>query len=427
MRPASSAGFVRMLLAFVAAACFAGGAGGSSRAAGGGAAAAAAEGALLEFDREDGRHRRWLTDRVAFLEASSGSSSSMSLSSASLQLLRRRAAANQQSLQPTAHPVPNSGAATVQAVGVQTSLLDSRVAPMGSQRPWYDIRGMEQLPNCLAAAERGSRLVNMSAALVTHACAPDELLQPGDYLLIADKRDVTFGLDGAAARAAAARRDRDAHRLVRVLSANKATGHALQLLLDQPWPEADASGLTVFRVLLSADAIIARVRREGDVLRRVRTSQLQGELADEGEEKAKARDRDEQEEKAKAAARAKAAEEEEKAKLGRGGNGNGTGDGSGSGMGGGDGSGKEQRNVTCEGGVWLPGEVAVVAGSPVVTTTVDLRGEVPVGGRVWIANRTFVVTEPRDAITLTLSAPWPQEEGSASGMHACRLLVRYSC
>ena len=69
-------------------------------------------------------------------------------------------------------------------------------------------------------------------------------------------------------------------------------------------------------------------------------------------------------------------------------------------------------------------QVAVVAGSPIVTSSRDLRSEIPIGGRIWIANRTFVVTEPRDAITLTLSAPWPADEGSQAGLHACRLLVR---
>ena len=284
------------------------------------------------------------------------------------------------------------------------TLLSSKVPRVGGPRPWYDIRGLEKLPNCVASARHGSRLIDLSPA-ATLPCLPAEMLRPGDYLLVANRSDVSFGIEGSAAQAAAAaRRDRDARRLIRVLPANAATKHPLQLLLDHAWEQSDASNLAVFRVLLSADAVIGRVRHESDLLRRVREGELKGALVDEGEEKAKARARNEEEEKAKA--RARAAEEEEKAKAAR----------SATNI-------SQVRNFTCEGGIWLPGEVAVVGGSPVVTTSRDLRNEIPIGGRIWISNRTFVVTEPRDAITLTLSSPWPETLGSSSGLHACRLLA----
>ena len=285
------------------------------------------------------------------------------------------------------------------------TLSSSKVAKSASAQPFYDIRGMEKLPNCVAAVQHGSKLVNLSNALTTQ-CAASSMLRAGDYLIITKRSNVHFGLKGEAQRAAAARRDNDAVRLVKVLPSHAATQYGQQLLLDRSWGPASENGLAVFRVLLSADAIIGRIRKDSDLIKRVRAGELQSELAGEEEEKAK-RTRSEEEEKAKA--QQKAGEEEEKAKLAAGRHA------------------KNQTkpyNVTCKGGVWLPGEIAVIAGSPVVTTSQDLRSVIPIGGRIWIANRTFVVTEPRDPITLTLSAPWPMAAGSASGLHACRLLVR---
>ena len=62
---------------------------------------------------------------------------------------------------------------------------------------------------------------------------------------------------------------------VRILPSNGATGHVLQLQLDALWERPDSSQLVVYRVLLSADAIISRVRRESNMLQRVREGQLQ--------------------------------------------------------------------------------------------------------------------------------------------------------
>jgi hypothetical protein len=68
-------------------------------------------------------------------------------------------------------------------------------------------------------------------------------------------------------------------------------------------------------------------------------------------------------------------------------------------------------------GVRFPGTVSVVRGSPIVTTSVDLRTALPDGDRVDIGGNVFTATQPRDEMTLTLSAQWDGD--SAAGLWAC--------
>ena len=61
-------------------------------------------------------------------------------------------------------------------------------------------------------------------------------------------------------------------------------------------------------------------------------------------------------------------------------------------------------------GVALSGTLKVSSGSRIVTTTVDLRSEIQEGEMIRIKGHNFIVTEPRDKITLTISDEYPEED-----------------
>eukprot|EP00941_MAST-03F_sp_MAST-3F-sp1_P000201 g201.t1 len=69
-------------------------------------------------------------------------------------------------------------------------------------------------------------------------------------------------------------------------------------------------------------------------------------------------------------------------------------------------------------GTPYPGTVSVVKDSSLVTTSLDLRTSLPDETRVDIVDQSFVVTQPRDEMTLTLSQPWKGK--SMSGLKICK-------